>query len=96
MQEALSLGFIEQPGKKTEVTSVRLTHDALHAVDALAGMNDKKRSEWLRDVVIEKLMELKRQHEYLSKAFGDSTNTLNTSYTSKTSPVGATTELERS
>lgn len=96
MQEALNLGFIEQTGKQTEVTSVRLTHEALRAVDTLAGMDDKRRSEWLRDVVIEKLMELKRQHEYLSKAFGDSTNTLNTSYTNKTSPVGATTELERS
>lgn len=47
-------------------------------------MDDIKRSEWIRDAVIEKLVRLKRQHDYLSKAFGGATNTTNTTYSKNT------------
>ena len=84
MQEALELGFLDVQGKKTDSTSVRMTHEALQAIDALAAMDDIKRSEWIRDAVIEKLVRLKRQHDYLSKAFGGATNTTNTTYSKNT------------
>ena len=84
MQEALDLGFLDVHGKKTDSTSVRMTHEALQAIDALAAMDDIKRSEWIRDAVIEKLVRLKRQHDYLSKAFGGATNTTNTTYSKNT------------
>lgn len=93
MQEALGLGFLDMNGKKTDSTSVRMTHEALQAIDALAAMDDIKRSEWIRDAAIEKLMRYKKQHEYLSKAFGNTTSTGNTSHTQK-SPVAGTTGLE--
>ena len=96
MQEAMNLGFLDVSGKKTDSTSVRMTHEALQAIDALAAMDDVKRSEWIRDAAIEKLMKFKRQHEYLSKAFSNSTNTVNTSYSNEKSPVAVTTELDRS
>ena len=96
MQEAINLGFLDVHGKKTDSTSVRMTHEALQAIDALAAMDDMKRSEWIRDAAIEKLMKFKKQHEYLSRAFGNATNTVNTSSTNKESPVARTTELERS
>ena len=94
MQEALDLGFLDVHGKKTDSTSVRMTHEALQAIDALAAMDDIKRSEWIRDAAIEKLMKFKKQHEYLSRAFGSATNTVNTSSTNKESPVARTTELD--
>lgn len=78
MQEALNLGFLDMNGKKTDSTSVRMTHEALQAIDALAAMDDVKRSEWIRDAAIEKLMKFKKQHEYLSKAFGSAMNTVDT------------------
>ena len=93
MQEALDLGFLDVHGKKTDSTSVRMTHEALQAIDALAAMDDIKRSEWIRDAAIEKLLKFKKQHEYLSRAFGNATNTANTSHTQK-SPVARTTELD--
>ncbi len=83
MQEAIEIGFLDVPGKKTDSTSVRLTHEALHAIDELAAMDDIKRSEWIRDAIIEKLVKLKRQHDCLSRAFSPSTHTLNTSYSEK-------------
>ena len=92
MQDAINLGFLDVHGKKTDSTSVRMTHEALQAIDALAAMDDMKRSEWIRDAAIEKLMKFKKQHEYLSRAFSNTTNTVNTSSTNKESPVGATTE----
>ena len=92
MQEALDLGFLDVHGKKTDSTSVRMTHEALQAIDALAAMDDIKRSEWIRDAAIEKLLKFKKQHEYLSRAFGSTTNTVNTSSTNKESPVARTTE----
>ncbi|WP_180115158.1 ribbon-helix-helix domain-containing protein [Acinetobacter sp. YH12140] len=92
MQEALNLGFLDINGKKTDSTSVRMTHEALQAIDALAAMDDVKRSEWIRDAAIEKLMKFKKQHEYLSKAFGNTTNTVNTSCENEKSPVARTTE----
>lgn len=88
MQEAIDLGFLDMHGKKTDSTSVRFTHEALHAIDALAAMDDIKRSEWIRDAAIEKLLRLKRQHEYMDKAFGRSTNTANTLDTKKRKPIG--------
>ena len=94
MQEALDLGFLDVQGKKTDSTSVRMTHEALQAIDALAAMDDIKRSEWIRDAAIEKLLKFKKQHEYLSRAFGNTTNTVNTSSTNKESPVAVTTELD--
>ena len=33
MQEALDLGFLDVHGKKTDSTSVRMTHEALQAID---------------------------------------------------------------
>ena len=39
MQEALDLGFLDVHGKKTDSTSVRMTHEALQAIDALAAIN---------------------------------------------------------
>ena len=92
MQEALDLGFLDVQGKKTDSTSVRMTHEALQAIDALAAMDDIKRSEWIRDAAIEKLIRFKKQHEYLSRAFGNTTNTVNTSSTNKESPVVGATE----
>ena len=92
MQEALELGFIEANGKKTDLASVRLTHEALNAIDKLSAMDDVKRSEWIRDAVIEKLLRLKRQHEYLSQAFGSATYSLNTSGTQNKSPSAGTDE----
>jgi hypothetical protein len=92
MEEALELGFVETSGKKTDSTSVRFTHEALIAIDTLSAMDDIKRSEWIRDAAIEKLLKLKRQHEYLSKAFGSATYSLNTSGTQNKSPSGATDE----
>ena len=94
MQEALDLGFLDVQGKKTDSTSVRMTHEALQAIDALAAMDDIKRSEWIRDAAIEKLLKFKKQHEYLSRAFGNAINTVNTSSTNKESPVARTTELD--
>jgi metal-responsive CopG/Arc/MetJ family transcriptional regulator len=55
-------------------------------------MDDVKRSEWIRDAVIEKLLRLKRQHEYLSQAFGSATYSLNTSGTQNKSPTAGTVE----
>ncbi len=81
MQEAINLGFLDVHGKKTDSTSVRLTHEALYAIDELSAMDDIKRSEWIREAVIEKLVKLKRQHDCLSRAFGNATNTVNTSFT---------------
>jgi len=94
MQEAINLGFLDVHGKKTDSTSVRMTHEALQAIDALAAMDDMKRSEWIRDAAKEKLMKFKKQHEYLSRPFANTTNTVNTTSTNKESPVGATTELD--
>ena len=94
MQEALDLGFLDVHGKKTDSTSVRMTHEALQAIDALAAMDDIKRSEWIRDAAIEKLLKFKKQHEYLSRAFGNTTNTMNTSSTNKESPSAGTNELD--
>ena len=68
--------------------------DEMQAIDALAAMVDIKRSEWIRDAAIEKLLKFKKQHEYLSRAFGNTTNTMNTSSTNKESPVARTTELD--
>lgn len=96
MQEAFDLGFLDVTGKKTDSVSTRFTYEALHAIDALAAMDDLKRSEWVRDAVIEKLLKMKRQHEYLVKAFGGSTNTANTSNSKSESPVAVTTELSSS
>lgn len=92
MSEAIDLGFLDAGGKKTDVTSVRMTHEALQAIDALAAMDDIKRSEWMRDAAIEKLMRLKRQHEYLSKAFGGAMYTANTSYSNEKSSTAGTVE----
>ena len=83
-------------GKKTDSTSVRMTHEALQAIDALAAMDDIKRSEWIQDAAIEKLIKFKKQHEYLSRAFGNTANTVNTSSTNKESPSGATNGLSDS
>lgn len=83
MQEAASLGFVDTEGKKTESVSVRFTHDALGAIDALSAMDDIKRSEWVRDAALEKLLKYKRQHEYLSKVFPEARNTANTPNTDK-------------
>lgn len=94
MQEALDLGFLDVQGKKTDSTSVRMTHEALQAIDALAAMDDIKRSEWIRDAVIEKLLKFKKQHEYLSRAFGNATNAMNTSSINKESPSARTDELD--
>lgn len=96
MQEALDLGFLDVHGKKTDSTSVRMTHEALQAIDALAAMDDIKRSEWIRDAAIEKLLKFKKQHEYLSRAFGSTANTVNTSSANKESPSARTDELEHS
>ena len=93
MQEAIFLGFLDVGGKKTDSTSIRMTHEALQAIDALAAMDDVKRSEWIRDAAIEKLMKFKRQHEYLNKAFSCATNTLNTSNTQQKSSTAGTDEL---
>ena len=93
MQEAMVLGFLDGSGKKTDSTSVRMTHEALQAIDALAAMDDVKRSEWIRDAAIEKLMKFKRQHEYLNKAFSCATNTWNTANTQEKSPTAGTDEL---
>ena len=68
--------------------------DEMQAIDALAAMVDIKRSEWIRDAAIEKLLKFKKLHEYLSRAFGNTTNTVNTSSTNKESPVARTTELD--
>ena len=68
--------------------------DEMQAIDALAEMVDIKRSEWIRDAAIEKLVKFKKLHEYLSRAFGNATNTANTSSTNKESPVARTTELD--
>ena len=68
--------------------------DEMQAIDALAEMVDIKRSEWIRDAAIEKLLKFKKQHEYLSRAFGNTTNTMNTSSANKESPVARTTELD--
>ena len=92
MQEALDLGFLDVHGKKTDSTSVRMTHEALQAIDALAAMVDIKRSEWIRDAAIEKLLKFKKLHEHLSRAFGNTTNTVNTSSTNKESPSARTDE----
>ena len=66
----------------------------MQAIDALAAMVDIKRSEWIRDAAIEKLLKFKKLHEYLSRAFGNTTDTVNTSSTNKESPVAVTTELD--
>lgn len=84
MQEAAELGFLDIDGKRSDSVSTRLPYEALCAIDALAAMDDIKRSEWIRDAVIEKLVRLKRQHDYLSKAFGGATNTTNTTYSKNT------------
>ena len=68
--------------------------DEMQAIDALAAMDDIKRSEWIRDAAIEKLLKFKKQHEYLSRAFGNTTNTVNTSSTNKESPSARTDELD--
>lgn len=94
LKEAMDLGFLDVHGKKTDSTSVRMTHDALQAIDALAAMDDIKRSEWIRNAAIEKLIKFKEQYEYLSRAFGNTTNTVNTSSTNKESPVVGATELD--
>lgn len=94
MQEALDLGFLDVHGKKTDSTSVRMTHEALQAIDALAAMDDIKRSEWIRDAAIEKLLKFKKQHEYLSKAFGSATYSMNTSGAQNKSPSAGTDELD--
>ena len=94
MQEALEFGFLDTSGKKTDSVSSRFTHEALRAIDALAAMEDIKRSEWIRDAAIEKLLRFKRQHEYPSKVFNVSTNTANTLHTQKESPVVGATELD--
>ena len=94
MQEAAELGFLDLDGKRSDSVSTRLPYEALCAIDALAAMDDIKRSEWIRDAAIEKLIRFKKQHEYLSRAFGSTTNTVNTSSTNKESPVARTTELD--
>lgn len=45
----------------------------------------------MQDAIIEKLIKLKRQHEYLSKELSGSISTLNTQ---NKSPVAVTTELD--
>ncbi len=95
MQEALDLGFLDVQGKKTDSTSVRMTHEALQAIDALAAMvRHKNARNRIRNAAIEKLLKFKKQHEYLSRAFGNTTNTVNTSSTSKESPSAGTDELD--
>lgn len=94
MKEAINIGLLDIEGKLSESTSTRLSHGALTAIDVLAAMDDIKRSDWIREACIEKLLRLKRQHQYLSKAFGESTNTSSTLNTKEKSPTAVTAELD--
>ena len=55
----------------------------MQAIDALAAMDDIKRSEWIRDAAMTKLEKFRRQHKYLSKVFSTATNTSNTVHSDK-------------
>ena len=83
MQEALDLGFLDVHGEKTDSTSVRMTHEALQAIDALAAMDDVSRGEWVRDAVMARVRVKRRQYEYLEKVFGAATYTANTVHSDK-------------
>jgi uncharacterized protein (DUF1778 family) len=78
MSEALELGFLADDAKKTSSITFKVTHETQLAIDALAGMDDVSRSEWVLKAVIEKIIELKRQYDFLQKAFGHTTNTADT------------------
>lgn len=93
MKEAVNIGLLDIEGKLSESTSTRLSHGALTAIDVLSAMDDIKRSDWIREACIEKLLRLKRQHQYLSKAFGSSTNTSETSNTTQKNPSAGTDEF---
>ena len=69
--------------KLTDSASFRVTHDELITIDALAAMDDVSRGEWVRNAVMEKILKMKRQHEYLSSVFGAATNTSNTVHSDK-------------
>lgn len=78
MKEATDLGFLGDDGKKTSSITFKVTPELQFAIDALAGMDDVSRSEWVSNAVIEKIIELKRRYQCLQKAFGHTTNTADT------------------
>jgi hypothetical protein len=83
MKEALALGFLGEDAKKTSSITFKVTHEMQLAIDALAGMNDGSRWEWVNYAVIEKIIELKRQYDSLQKAFGHTSNTSDTQNTNQ-------------
>lgn len=68
---------IDEEGKLTASITFKCTHELKEQVEGLALMDDMPWSEWVRVAVMEKISEKKRQHEYLSRVFGRTTDTLN-------------------
>jgi len=71
----------EDEEKANASISFKCSDEFIATVDGLAAMDDVKRSKWVRDAVMEKIQTKKRQHECLSRVFGLTTNTANTTDT---------------
>ena len=79
MQEALDLGFLDVHGKKTDSTSVRMTHEALQAIETICNAQGVTLAEWLRDLAIKNLVARKREFHRMEKLWGQTKETSTTS-----------------
>lgn len=66
---------IDEDGKLTASMTFKCTPELKEQVEGLACMDDMPWSEWIRNAVMEKVREKRRQHEFLSKVFGSTTVT---------------------
>ncbi|WP_151820172.1 hypothetical protein [Acinetobacter soli] len=73
--------MLEDEGKLTASMCFKCTQELKEQVEGLACMDDMPWSEWIRNAVMEKVREKKRQHEYLMKVFGNTTDTEDTKNT---------------
>ena len=89
--EAATLGYWCADGddKLTASVTFKCADEMLHTLEAVAKTFDLTRSEWVRRVITEKLLDLKRQGESLSAAFAPTTDTANTTDTPRRKPRAA-------
>ncbi|MEG2445917.1 MAG: hypothetical protein RSB22_07745 [Acinetobacter sp.] len=66
--------------KLTDSASFRVAHDELVIIDALAAKDGVCRGEWIRNAVMSKISEARKQHDYLARVFCGAKDTVNTSY----------------
>lgn len=56
--------------KLTSQLNVKVCHETERKISALAAIEDKAPSEYVRDVILKHLQEVQRQYERMQEAFG--------------------------